>query len=269
MNPLQERILSIFLEFEKVCVQHNLQFYLSAGTLLGAIRHKGFIPWDDDMDVVMPRKDYELLIKHSDEWFSYPYELDCKEKTDNYPLRFAKVYDASTTMYSKKSPNYVGGVFVDIFPLDGLPDGKMRQKFHVWKCRKLDRLLYFSIRDPFKHGKRFDSYLVLFLQKLISSNSIYRKMKKIATKYDFETSEYITDHEFGLRGIFKKEALGNIPAKVVFEGHETFGIAHWDYYLTTIYGNYMQLPPPEKRKTHHFTAYLDMNLPYREYKIKK
>lgn len=267
IRTLQLRLFKIFLEFEKVCLEHNLRFYLIAGTLLGAIRHKGFIPWDDDMDIAMPRKDYEILIEHADEWFSQPFELDCREKNSLYPLRFAKVHDITTTLYSNRSPHYIGGIYIDIFPFDGLPDGKRRQKIHLWKHRMMDKLFYFSFRDPFKRGKRFDSYLLIILQKFLSPDYLYRKLTKITKKYDFETSNYFTDHDCKLGGIIEKKVLGNTPTKVSFEGHETYGMYNCDDYLKTIYGNYMQLPPLEKRKSHHHIVYLNLNLPYSEYKL--
>lgn len=265
IRPLQLRLFDIFLEFERVCKEHNLRFYLIAGTLLGAIRHKGFIPWDDDMDVAMPRKDYDLLIKHSDEWFSSPYELDCREKSELYPWRFAKVQDATTTLYANRGPRYIGGVYIDVFPYDGLPDGPLRQRLHIWRHRMLDKLFYFSFRDPFKHGKKFDSYLLFFIQKFLSPNRLYRMLDAASRKYDFETSNYITDHDCKYRGIIKKEALGNAPSKVMFEGHETDGIADWDYFLTLMYGDYMNPPAQNDRKSHHYLVYRNLDLPYREY----
>ncbi len=267
IRTLQLRLFKIFLEFEKVCLKHNLRFYLIAGTLLGAIRHKGFIPWDDDIDVAMPRRDYEKLLQNAGEWFSDPYELDCRERNNLYPWRFAKVHDISTTCYANRGPNYIGGVYIDIFPYDGLPDGKTRQKLHLWRHRMVDKLFYFSFRDPFKRGRKVSSYLLLILQKILSPDYIYNMQKRISTKYDFETSKYITDHDCGYRGILKKKALGNVPAKVIFEGHETYGIADWDYFLTTLYGDYMKLPPLEKRKSHHYIVYRDLNLPCKEYQM--
>ena len=267
IREIQLRIFQIFLEFERVCLAHNLRFYLVAGTLLGAVRHKGFIPWDDDMDVAMPRKDYDELIKHANEWFSYPFELDCRENNKKYPFRFAKAHDATTTFYENKAPGYVGGVYLDVFPYDGLPDGKIRQKFHLWRHRIAYKAFYFSLRDPFKRGKKWDSYLILLLQKFINTDRAYQRMKRLTTKYDFETSNYVTDFDFGLGGIIEKKVVGDTPSKVIFEGHETYGVEDWDSYLTTIYGNYMQLPPVEKRKPGHYVVYRNLNLPYRQYNI--
>ena len=91
IRPLQLRILKILLAVDKVCKEHGLRYYIMAGTMLGAVRHKGFIPWDDDLDIGMPRADYDLLMSHSKEWLPKPYEAVCAENDPNYPLPFAKI----------------------------------------------------------------------------------------------------------------------------------------------------------------------------------
>ena len=101
IRPLQLRILKILLAVDKVCKEHGLRYYIMAGTMLGAVRHKGFIPWDDDLDIGMPRADYDLLMSHSKEWLPQPYEAVCAENDPNYPLPFAKIQDADTTLIER------------------------------------------------------------------------------------------------------------------------------------------------------------------------
>ena len=100
-RDLQMRALRNLLELDRLCKAHNLRYYISDGTALGAVRHKGFIPWDDDLDVVMPRPDYEVFIKHANEWLNKPFEMVCPENDDKYPLPFGKVQDASTTLIER------------------------------------------------------------------------------------------------------------------------------------------------------------------------
>ena len=95
IRPLQLRILDILMAVDKVCKEHNLRYYIIAGTLLGAVRHKGFIPWDDDLDIGMPRTDYDLLMAHAAEWLPAPFEAACFENDTTYPLPFAKIQDGS------------------------------------------------------------------------------------------------------------------------------------------------------------------------------
>ena len=101
IRPLQLRILKNLLAVDKVCKEHNLRYYIMAGTMLGAVRHKGFIPWDDDLDIGMPRADYDLLMANAKEWLPKPYEAVCAENDKEYPLPFAKVQDADTTLIER------------------------------------------------------------------------------------------------------------------------------------------------------------------------
>lgn len=129
IRPLQLRILKILLAVDKVCKEHGLRYYIMAGTMLGAVRHKGFIPWDDDLDIGMPRADYDLLMSHSKEWLPKPYEAVCAENDPNYPLPFAKIQDADTTLIERMHLKYLGGIYLDVFPLDGVPQSNLKQRF--------------------------------------------------------------------------------------------------------------------------------------------
>ena len=111
IRPLQLRILQNLEAIHNVCAEHGLRYYLWAGTMLGAVRHKGFIPWDDDIDIAMPRRDYDLLMQNAREWLPEQYEVVSYE-TDpkNYPLPFAKLQDANTTLLERAHLSYLGGV---------------------------------------------------------------------------------------------------------------------------------------------------------------
>ena len=165
IRPLQLRILKNLLAVDKVCKEHNLRYYIMAGTMLGAVRHKGFIPWDDDLDIGMPRADYDLLMANAKEWLPEPYEAVCAENDKEYPLPFAKVQDANTTLIERMHLKYLGGVYIDIFPLDGVPESRMAQRMHFAKYEFYKRVLYLIHRDPYKHGKevwgvqKYDAYL--------------------------------------------------------------------------------------------------------------
>lgn len=115
IRPLQLRILDILMAVDKVCKEHNLRYYIIAGTLLGAVRHKGFIPWDDDLDIGMPRTDYDLLMAHAAEWLPAPFEAACFENDTTYPLPFAKIQDGSTTLIERMHLKYLGGIYLDVF----------------------------------------------------------------------------------------------------------------------------------------------------------
>src|SRR5574344_393106 len=101
IRALQLRILRILKTFHAVCQEHNLTYYITSGTMLGAVRHGGFIPWDDDLDVAMPRADYDRLLSHASEYLPQPFELVSSETDPTYPKAFAKIQDASTTLIER------------------------------------------------------------------------------------------------------------------------------------------------------------------------
>lgn len=266
IRQLQLRLLDILMVVHQVCQQHNLRYYLVDGSILGAVRHGGFIPWDDDVDLCMPRKDYELLIKNADEWLPKRYEFICFERDPNYPLHFGKIQDSETTLMEKSFRSYIGGIYVDIFPMDGAPSCKLVQRiYHFW-YKKLRRLIYFRVRNPYKHGTGPSSWRPLLVQKIFKMETLQRWMKKHMMRYDFETSPIVAvNHNDGLKSMVSRtEVLGD-PTPILFEGKEVMGLKDNDAYLKKLFGNYMQLPPEDKRHIHCF-HYLDFDHPYREYK---
>ena len=130
IDELHKRILRILTSVDQVCRNHGLHYYIWAGTMLGAIRHRGFIPWDDDIDIAMPRPDYEQLIAHSHEWLPAPMEFVCAENDTSYPLPFGKIQDASTTLIERMHLHYLGGIYIDVFPIDGVPGNSLRRTLH-------------------------------------------------------------------------------------------------------------------------------------------
>lgn len=264
IRTLQLHILNILSSVDQVCREHNLKYYIVDGTMLGAIRHKGFIPWDDDIDIGMPRKDYDLLVQNAKNWLPEPYELVCGENNSDYPLPFAKVQDTHTTLVDRVSFMYTGGVYIDVFPLDGVPKRKIRQQLHLRRYLYCKKLLYFMSRDPYKHGKGISSWLTKIIQNTFTISQVQALVNRVQKKYSYEQSEYCINYDDGAKSIMPKRILGT-PTPVLFEGKTFMGVEHYDEYLTRIYGNYMEIPPQEKRIQHNF-HYIDMNSPYREYK---
>lgn len=260
IRPLQLRILEILLTTDRVCKQHHLRYYIIAGTMLGAIRHQGFIPWDDDIDIGMPRKDYDLLIANAKQWLPEAYELICAENDKTYPLPFAKIQDKNTTLIERIGLKYLGGVYIDVFPLDGVPSSRIKQKIHFTQYFIYKKLLYYSFRDPYKHGKGISSWIPLLCRKILKTESIQRTIRKILTKYDFDESKYIADFDDGAKGIMPKQTLG-VPTSVIFENNEVMGIENYDAYLSRKYGEYMTIPSKDKQRQHNF-YYLDLTKSY-------
>ena len=259
---LQRKIIGNLEAIDAVCREHGLRYYLWAGTMLGAVRHKGFIPWDDDMDICMPRPDYEQLISHWREWLPQPYEVIAPETDPTYPYPFAKIEDASTTVLERPDFKFLEGVYIDVFPIDGAPTDEQKRKSHFKRYKFWRHLLFLRGRDPFKHGKGPRSWFPWLLHKIYSLEDLQNKVKGYMTKYPYDASDYVCDYDDGLRGVIEKRILGT-PQVYPFEDKQFLGVEHYDEYLSNKYGDYMQLPPVEKQIQHHFFR-LDLNRPYKQ-----
>lgn len=264
LKQLHGKMLDILLAIDKVCQEHNLRYYIIAGTMLGAVRHGGFIPWDDDADICMPHEDYDKLIAHSKEWLPKQYELICAENDKNYPQPFAKIQDAETTIIEHKHLRYLGGVYIDVFPVDGMPNGKLVQRLHYFRYKHLCKLLYFTYRDPYRHGHGPSSWLPLLCRKLYTIEGIQKKIRKLQTKYSFYKCKKVLCFDDGLRSVVDREVYGT-PKKYKFEGKDLMGVEDHHTLLSHMYGDYMTPPPADKVFQHNF-YYLDLENPYREYK---
>ena len=279
MNPVQKCQFDILVYFHEFCEKHQLRYFLCGGTCLGAIRHKGFIPWDDDIDVMMPRPDYEKLCKigvdeinkKSEKFFLQNYETD-----PNYPYNFMKIRD-NCTVFVETNFKYVNmnqGVWIDIFPVDGLSSNlkkanKQLKRFHrTWMRFYLGypRLMIRKVR-----GKHFfidilcniAGYLFYFVG---GKNGMKRRNDKITMKYSYEDSAYVSSAQDMIKcRMFKKEWFDEL-IKVPFEGAMLYVPKKYDEYLTASYGDYMQLPPADQQIGHHFTAYENLNMSWKDFR---
>ena len=265
IRSLQLRLLDILMAIHEMCVAHGLKYYLVDGSLIGAVRHKGFIPWDDDMDIAMPREDYEALILHSKEWLPQPYEFVCFENDPKYPLHFGKIQDASTTLIERPHLYYLGGVYVDIFPIDGAPKHKLVQHLYQMKYNYLRKALYFLFRDPYRHGHGVSSWIPLLARKVYTLPGLQMKIKRHMMKYDLKTCDLAAvNHNDGLGSMVDKEQVLGEPTPIEFEGKMVWGMKNNDAYLTQLFGDYMTPPPAHKIHQHNFYL-MDLDLPYREF----
>lgn len=267
IDTLHKHILQIMLSVDRVCREHEIRYYCWAGTMLGAVRHHGFIPWDDDMDICMPRPDYNRFMEHAHEWLPQPLEALSIETSATFPGSFGKIVDSSTTLIERGHSDYLAGIYIDVFPIDGVPASSLMRRIAVTRYKLLDKLLYFLHRDPYKHGRGISSWPILLIQRLFTHEWARKRLRAANTAYDYNKSEYVLDYDDGINGVIAKRILGT-PTPVEFEGHELMGVEHADEYLRTKYGDYMVIPPHDNQRQHNF-FYLDYNLPYRQYQDKR
>ncbi len=246
--------LEILDEIVAFCQENNIRYYLAYGTLLGAVRHKGYIPWDDDIDIHMPRPDYERFITT----FNTPgsrHAVVTHEQDRRYHVPFAKVYRKGTIVNEFFYKQSVFGVYVDIFPLDGI-----KSKWQAYLCGQCIRFMYiktmiFCNRQTLKRKMRLAITKLILLP--FSSHFILKTMRHIATKHKYEECKHICS--FGSRTALKEILPREVYDKsitVTFEGNEYCAPEGYDKYLTQKYGDYMQLPPKEKQvSTHDSQAY--------------
>ena len=268
IKALHQKILAILLAFDKVCRSHGLRYTICGGTMIGAVRHKGFIPWDDDLDVSMPRPDYDRFIAHCKEWLPAPYEFVCAENDPLYPLPFGKIQDASTTLIEREHLYYLGGCYIDVFPFDGYPSNALMRNVQRIRYNYLKKVLYFLHRDPYRHGHGISSWIPRMARKFYTLESAQRKIRRVMTKYDYDRSRWAASYTDGLERLCPKTVI-DVYRPFEFEGHTVQGIADYDYYLHRMYkGDYMQLPPEKDRWQHNF-HYLDLTTPYRDFEAGK
>lgn len=269
LRRLQLTQLEILNQIDGICRKNNIRYSLYGGTLLGAVRHQGFIPWDDDLDVCMPRAEYERFIeiwlKNSPEG----YVLQNKENDPCFTQSFTKIRKEHTTFlqFEFEAGKQHTGIFVDIFPIDRIPDSKLK-KYWFYVALMLYQLFTREFVPP--KGNAVVRKGSEFLLKMIKGNfrkTLRGKLQETLTKYSNDSSLKMVGIE--TLGVVKQElpkGLFDELDLVHFEGKNFLCFKNKEEYLKIKYGDYMKLPPEEERSWQHHPIILDFEHDYEELK---
>jgi lipopolysaccharide cholinephosphotransferase len=254
LNKLHHVELEILNEIDRICVSNNIEYFLIGGTLLGAIRHKGFIPWDDDLDIAMTRDNYEKFINIAIDELDSKYYLDNYKTNPNCYLPFTKVRKNNTIM-DEESTSHINnhkGIFVDIFPFDNL---KNKDSFftllRVVSILSITESIFVKkgVYSSFFKACRYPMLSLVF--SVFPVRKLFAIQEKMCKKDDDSSQYYaslIGSYGFKKECFLKAELFPLIKAP--FEGKEYFIFKNYDSFLNSVYGDYMEIPPKDKRINH-------------------
>lgn len=255
-RELQMQELEILLEFQGLCQRNNLRYFLTAGTLLGAVRHKGFIPWDDDIDIAMPREDYERLAAVCRTELGPQYFFQDYSTEPNFPYYFAKIRKMGTEVYETGLDDIEmhKGIYIDIFPLDICPDRQWKAVVFFKGVELLDCAVLSKVSRQFVCGYRKwymrAAYCILrYLPKrtLFALREWLRKA--VAVGASGERLCTVGGRHGHPRETYRTQWFEHIQ-ELSFEGHAFPAPGGWDELLCNMYGDYMTLPPEEEQERH-------------------
>ena len=255
VKKIEVNVLDTIVDF---CDQHNLRYILAYGTLLGAVRHKGFIPWDDDIDILMPRKDYQKLVELWKDTEDYGlFEIT---RNDDYIYAFAKMYDKHTFMLERGIEVRCDmGIYVDIFPYDAVDHTYEQSKKFIKKCETLEKCRVYSLM-PYSSilhedaRKNFGRKILWKILRKLGPSYFSKKLNALYPKYvdQFDTCENLgclCTRDVS-KELLPREVFDDVT-ELEFEGRMYKVPAKYDLMLTIKYGDYMQLPPMEERVFKH------------------
>lgn len=268
MTELQRVEFDILKEFVRVCNENGLKYFLVCGSALGSVKYGGFIPWDDDIDVALPRDDYNRFVKLApsqlaDELFLQTYETD-----EEYPNLYAKLRNSDTAYIEKSSANLCinHGIYIDVFPLDGYPEAKLSQ-FRLEFRKKLFKLKQScSFEGNYSLKVRILRLVLRLLGTHKRTKQNVRSFERLISKYPVENSKIWCNHGNwqGRREYAPRAQYGN-GTESVFEGLKVRVPEQYDEYLTQKYGDWKNDLPEEEKQGHHYFTVCDTERSYKSY----
>lgn len=260
LSQLHNDLLPLLIEVDRICRKHDIKYFLSDGTLLGAVRHKGFIPWDDDIDIQMLRADYERF------WEICKSELNHKlffiqnqEIDKNYNWVYGKLR-LKNTRYVRAGQEHLKqdtGIFIDIFPIDKISDNVFLQSITKSICKCCRKILWSSVGS--KTEEKLFVRIGFRILKIIPRDLVILIFKKVSTLYKNVNTNFLTSNNLEYRNdkkyVFKKEWYEN-TVDLEFEGHMFLAPIGYENILRLTYGNYMEFPPKSERHGRCYASYI-------------
>ena len=268
LRKFQEKLTGMMAFLDRVCRENGLTYYMTEGSCLGAVRHQGFIPWDDDLDIALPRPDYEKLWEIWQRDYRDSRYVLCRTTKDVcIKFHIMTLRDSATTCIYPHSTDIdtCHGIKIDICPLDGVPGGFLKEKMQTVNTKLFG--LFAAQRIPNQEGSKITKVVAKIALGLIKSPrvrySLWSGAEKRFSRYDYDSCDYV--RSLNARPLPKK--IFGEPRFVPFEGYSFAIPEDYDAYLKDCYGDYMQLPPEEKRKpSRTVLEVFDLERPYTDYK---
>ena len=258
LKTIHEKDLILFKEFLKICKKNKLEYYAIGGTFLGAIRHKGFIPWDDDMDIAMPREDFNKFVEIANKELPKNIKLITFENDKDYRYYIPRLIDLNAKINevnSKKEEN----IFIDIFPIDGTPNNSILRKVYYFRVLLNRMLISYYYSDEINSNRKRKLYekvlivigKILPTKLLINPKKRLKKIDKLLRNNNYNNSKYVGTimGAYRTREIVPKHYFGK-PTKYDFEGLKIYGPEKYDEYLHHMYGDYMKIPENKNENQH-------------------
>ncbi len=256
LREIQLLCLDMLREVDKICKAENIQYFLSGGTLLGAVRHQGFIPWDDDIDIMMPRPDYERFCRVAPDYLPRRYLLATPWTLKSYGMPWARIWDMNTNMRPSRTQKVATKtLFLDVLPIEGLPDGTFRSELFYKKIRAHDILLKCARRKDLFPDERYKALkrVLMVICGVRSPNSWAKGLDRAARRRSFYVSKYagvcLVTHYASRERMPAEVFRGSVS--VTFEGETYPAPIGYATYLSGLYGDYMKLPPEDQRYSKH------------------
>jgi len=258
LKKLQTAELYIAKEVKRICMKNQIQYTLVGGTLIGAVRHKGFIPWDDDMDFVMTRDNFNKFAEACKNDLSDEFVLQNWHIDPYYGYPFIKIHLKGTkaTQAVQKHSKCRQNIFIDIFPFDRIPDEKYKRFSHFFKTQYYKKLAWLKnekdLPSMYSGYRKIAFQLLQYISSLKDMETITCSYEKAAEKYKNQITSCYTSIA-GIYGYYKEMIPASFFESYVelpFEDTTFMAIAKYDQYLKQVFGDYMQLPPEEKRRSH-------------------